>query len=367
MALYRRGGVWWVDCYVGSGANRRRVRKSTGTDNRIVASVIEQAVAAANGGITTRERAISIIDAVLPKDEKGLPLDEISSYYSACMQDEGRDLSDRVLRQRLRNCDNFAAWALKNTSAKRADEVSTKIAFAWIAELRKRNILGKTVNSYLGDMGTIWKMLMKRERVTQNPWPLVRVNRDSENEHSGRAFTDKEVENVLVECRKAGHDWHTVAMIGLYTGLRLKDCRMLEWSEIDFTTGEIVRIPAKTRRHGIRVRIPIHPRLLEVLKALPRTDRFVAPWRAAHDTNNRLQDGDCGFNEILRRAGVTAEDDGRDLISFHCFRHTFISRLAEAGVAPDVRMALVGHTSADTHAIYTHADGAAREAVMAIR
>ena len=40
-----------------------------------------------------------------------------------------------------------------------------------------------------------------------------------------------------------------------------------------------------------------------------------------------------------------------------------VSRLAKAGVAPDVRMRLAGHTSAENHAIYTHDDVSARAAI----
>jgi integrase len=40
--------------------------------------------------------------------------------------------------------------------------------------------------------------------------------------------------------------------------------------------------------------------------------------------------------------------------SFHSLRHTFTSWLANADVAPELRMKLTGHTTADVHAGYTH-------------
>jgi integrase len=41
-------------------------------------------------------------------------------------------------------------------------------------------------------------------------------------------------------------------------------------------------------------------------------------------------------------------------LSFHSLRHSFSSILANAGVSEERRMALVGHSTRDMHAKYTH-------------
>ena len=40
--------------------------------------------------------------------------------------------------------------------------------------------------------------------------------------------------------------------------------------------------------------------------------------------------------------------------TFHALRHSFTSALANAGVAPELRMKLTGHKSEAVHAGYTH-------------
>ena len=40
--------------------------------------------------------------------------------------------------------------------------------------------------------------------------------------------------------------------------------------------------------------------------------------------------------------------------TFHALRHSFTSALANAGVAPELRMKLTGHKSAAVHQGYTH-------------
>jgi integrase len=42
--------------------------------------------------------------------------------------------------------------------------------------------------------------------------------------------------------------------------------------------------------------------------------------------------------------------------SFHSLRHSFNSAMANAGIAPEVRMKLTGHMSLDMNDRYTHLD-----------
>jgi len=60
---------------------------------------------------------------------------------------------------------------------------------------------------------------------------------------------------------------------------------------------------------------------------------------------------DCTFAAILKAAGV---DD--PTITFHSWRHTFRTRLAEAGVSNDLAKRLGGWTQDATVQRYDHAD-----------
>ena len=60
------------------------------------------------------------------------------------------------------------------------------------------------------------------------------------------------------------------------------------------------------------------------------------------------------FRDIATKAGITGrvvtrEGKGRATNSktFHALRHTFVSSLANAGVAPDIRQKLAGHSSTE--------------------
>jgi integrase len=63
----------------------------------------------------------------------------------------------------------------------------------------------------------------------------------------------------------------------------------------------------------------------------------------------------------MRKAGVDSQPVKRDVgvrtlsrRSFHALRHSFTSALANADVAPELRMKLTGHSSEAVHRGYTH-------------
>jgi len=81
------------------------------------------------------------------------------------------------------------------------------------------------------------------------------------------------------------------------------------------------------------------------------------------------------FRTIMERAGikdsetVATGEAGRTRRSkgYHSLRHTFISLLANAGVAPEVRKKLTAHSDEAVHSAYSHLEvGTFRTAVEKI-
>ena len=356
MAIYKRGQIWWMDVYVGNG--KRRVRRSTGCKDEVQARLVEQSAVAVNKGLTSRRRVQGVLEALFPVEERSLAVGEIAAYYRQVMGEDGRVLSARAMAHRVSVLAAFAAWCQRSTRVVTVDEVDAEVAFAF---MRSLNVGGgrsaKTRNAYVGELGTAWKVFQRHGKAKENPWGLVRVERNRAEERTGRAFTDAEIQAIRSVAREVGCDWEGAILIALYTGLRQGDATHLRWADIDFELGVIRVRPSKTRRHGVEVVLPMHPVLRSWLEGRGGAARgeWVTPLRVGRRV------GDVGFNEVLRRAGVVAREGEK--LSFHCFRHTFVTRLAEAGVAPDVRMRLAGHTSAANHAIYTHDLVSARRAV----
>lgn len=99
--------------------------------------------------------------------------------------------------------------------------------------------------------------------------------------------------------------------LGVWTGLRLADCVLMEWSSIDFSRNLINCIPQKTRNKTQKsVTIPIHPRLQEELeKALKwKENNFVLP-----KVTERYQSNPSGVRKdalkVFDKSGFTTTEE----------------------------------------------------------
>lgn len=361
MSIYRRGEIWWMD--VRMGGSRKRVRKSTGCRDETQARIIEQAAVAVNRGITTRARARAIVDAMTP--DESLRLDEVAAWYAMTAEAEHATPSRLEMQKRMSAVGKAVAWMKANTRASCADDVSDELAWQYACFFEKsRQCAVKTRNAQVGMLHAVWETLIRHGKAASNPWKRARGARQVDQEAHGRAFSDDEVARILEASREVGCEWEGVVTVALYTGLRKRDVETLRWEDVDLAAGVIRKTPGKTARRGIRVAIPMHREVRRVIEAASRVGEFVFPWRAAHPNGQRPKPGDRFFAEVLAKAGIEAKDGER--ISFHCLRHTFVTRLAEAGVAQDVRMRLAGHTNAATSNAYTHDDASARAAIDAL-
>lgn len=162
---------------------------------------------------------------------------------------------------------------------------------------------------------------------------------------------------LLVDAAEA--EWKTLILLAYYTGVALSDCCRMGWTDIDLTGGKLSYTRQKT---GHKIIMPLHPELHAHLEAIAGTDQaapFIMPHKAAMKTSGRR-----GLSESFKRIAERASSDAQTVQSsghrkiskhsFHALRHSFTSALANAGVAPELRMKLTGHKSAAVHQGYTH-------------
>lgn len=356
MSIYRRPGskVWWMNIYRGPG--RKRIQMSTGCEEETQARIVEQGYVAMNKGETTREKLLKLVDLMCPAGEAGLKLEELGAWYRASAEDEGLRISKKGLDDRCNLCGRLYEWARRETRCNVVDEITPPVAWKFSQALGKSGCSAKSRNDYVSSLGTVWKMLIKRAKAKENPWENAKVQRNREEESHGRAFTREEEERIFAEAAAVGHEWYEASVIARYTGMRLTDVRFFRWEEIDFAEGWIHYRPKKTAKHNIKVDMPMHPRLRELLEKLARErasvgEEWVLPERHRNDCKKYFR-GDVPFKKILEKAGL--EERAGETLTFHCWRHTFDTRLAEAGVAQDVRMEMTGHRVAETERIYNH-------------
>ncbi|MBK8477557.1 MAG: tyrosine-type recombinase/integrase [Opitutaceae bacterium] len=177
-------------------------------------------------------------------------------------------------------------------------------------------------------------------------------------------FTVGELDALLVTA--AGTDWETAILLGAFAGLRLGDACNLTWESVDFAEGKLVFMPQKTDRKKKTLQIPMNDRLRKRIDKLASTDeaqktKFLCPTLAGREIGGRAGLSAAFIVEVMGKAAIATDNTERQgqghsvaRKSFHSLRHFFVSGMANAGVASDVRRKLAGHADEKQTARYSH-------------
>jgi integrase len=239
-----------------------------------------------------------------------------------------------------------------NTQAADCIEKIEHAAAAQFAKyLASTGIKSKTRKGLIDDLSTVWQAVRQTHPKIENPWPRVRpqVN-DSE---TGKPFTREQESAILHAAEKAGLGWHLACLLARHTGLRYSSVARLKWEEVDLDIGVIRHTPPKTSRHNIKVSVPLVAALHDALRKARQEAPdavYVLPLHAQAYTYRRSKSGPGLFATILSEAKVSGD------YTFHSWRHTFSTRLSEAGVSDDLAKRLGGWTEDATAARYDHAE-----------
>jgi integrase len=146
---------------------------------------------------------------------------------------------------------------------------------------------------------------------------------------------------------------HAMIIAALDTGMRRGEITSQRWEDVDFSQRVLFVTRSKTPEGESR-EIPLTARLHKYLLEHRKADGLVVDFRGRPV-------------RIVKRTWKTALKNAQIRhVRFHDLRHTFNTRLMEAGVMQEIRMALMGHsTGSRVHATYTHIElPAKREAIQ---
>jgi integrase len=209
----------------------------------------------------------------------------------------------------------------------------------------------------------VFNTAMRAGAIEKNPAGMLEV---ADIVHEERdPFTPSEVNALLAFAAKT--DWETAILLGALAGLRIGDAANLKWESVDFGATLIKFTPQKTSRKKRTLTVPMHPRLIAHLEKLASTDAaqkspFLCPALAGRDVSGRAGLSAEFIDKVMAPAGMDPDRTEKPKgvghrvarKSFHSLRHAFVSGMANAGVAADVRRKLAGHSDEKQTARYSH-------------
>ena len=255
---------------------------------------------------------------------------------------------------------SFADFASR-MQAKIAADVTEEIAQAYLTYYWNRGVSPKTYNSVLNMLQCVFRLLCK----DNNPFAEFKKRPGQIEERV--PFTVEQLQKIWETLNSPTyHMLHKEEMIvlyklALYTGARCGDLCLLRWSSVDMQNRVIRFMPHKTAHSSHKiVEIPIGDVLYEALSSLDLSTDYVLPnvaYRYQHNSGGISRD----TKKLLVAAGLKPNDSGTtrrvlavSRMGFHGFRHTAASIMICNGVNPLVVRDLLGHTSVDMTAHYTH-------------
>ena len=348
--LYKNNGGanWWM-MFRDPKRPGKYIRKSTGTSNQTIARQIERATYLSIKGQLEEKQLSGILDSIFGKHraKEGLPLDAVWSTYSNVIQRRDKQPGKDTLRIRHYVFNRFMRWVAASQPMEMIEDVSYDRALSYFDFLRKnKDLKDQTRKSQIDNLSAIWNTVAAVHEV-KNPWKDIRPKVRDGARHI--AFSHEQ-EAAILEAAKNSEDpvWYVPSLIARWTGMRLVDVCYLEWKDVDFTNRVIHAKPVKTRGYDISVTIPMVPVLTDALQQLARRGKYVLP-RLAKDYPVGLRK--FPFAKVLAAAGITDT-----AASFHSWRHTFRTRLAEAGIPDELAKRLGGWVQDKTAQRYDHAD-----------
>jgi integrase len=345
MAIYFHHGRWWFEWRT----RRERVRKNTGFGlaDKAKAQAVFEAFRLARDVKPKRSVVEGILEAIYADKprEDALALSSVWAVYDDWMQGKGKVLSRHALAYRRNSVARFVAWA-EGRKCRTMDDVDVSVSRAYVASVRSAGRTNKTVRDLASMLSSVWEAVGQIRPGVHNPWKAAIPDKDGSSV-SRSPFSVEEEARVLAAAKEVGHGWWLASTISRWTGLRYGDVARLDWSCIDLSARTIAVTPGKTARHGVSVLLPIADPLYDALCLTPpakRSGAVLPDHCAAYPAMFSPP-----FSAVLAKAGLSSPS-----FTFHSWRHTFRTRLADAGVSDDAARRLGGWTNLGMAAHYDH-------------
>ncbi|HLM97788.1 MAG TPA: site-specific integrase [Bryobacteraceae bacterium] len=341
--------VWWYE-FVYAG---RRVRESSGSVRKTIAVEAEK----------NRRLEFERANAGLPSVE---PQHRIRGVADV-LKDYAREYGVNHRANSVTMVKNRSAHLVRCLGGLMLSDLTGAVMLDYMAKrmsekTRGHRPAGRTINLEIeilaAALGHTWKTL----------WP--RVKKLAENRDVGRAL-ERDEERAILEtaARNQSRLIYPFLFTLAWTGLRSDEARVLRWSQVDFTgAGEITVGDSKTDA-GKGRRIPMSANLRAALSqhaawCAQKLGPLQPCWYVFPHCNRLAPDDALRPVTSLKTAWRSVRKAAKVNCRLHDLRHSFCTKMAEAGVPEGTMLDIMGHMSTAMLRRYSHIRSQARREAM---
>lgn len=319
MGLVKRGNVWWMSfTYEG-----RQVRKSTETSDKRLAEAILGKV------------KVQIVEG---------------KYFDKPKEDPKTflELMERYLREHASRRTHYRRYVnmVNNLKAFFGDpklhQVTPKMIVAFKNKRYADGVMPATINRELAMLKKAFNLACREWEWTKDN-PVCRVSMEREQNTRDHWLTEGDEQRLL----GAATPWvKELVIFAINTGMRRGEILGLTWAGVDFARRTVTIFRSK---NGERRTIPMNQTVLDLLsqkyakKSSGNELVFASQTETLLDGSNLRR----GFACALKAAKI-------ENLHFHDLRHTFTTRLVQAGVDLYKVQRLLGHKSPIMTQRYAH-------------
>ena len=300
MALYKRGSVWWMRFrYQG-----RQIRRST--------------------EVTDKKMAERIYFKVMGLVAEGKWFDAPPTPHKVVKDLLERYLHDYSARNKAalthRRDQSLAAHLLRAFGEVPLTQLRPAQLADYKASRRAQGAAPKTVNDELTLLSHAYKLAMLEwEWVTDNP--VLKITKEKVRNQIERWLTPEEEQRLLA----ASPPWlQEIILFALHTGMRQSEILNLQWPHVDLARRTLTILEQK---NGSRDTLPLNATAVEILQARAGVRSISIAYVFFNEAGHRMDARNLlrAFYPAMRKARI-------ERFRFHDLRHTFATRLIQAGV-----------------------------------
>ena len=313
MGLWKRGQVYWAYFYV----DGIRYQRSTGTANRRQAEQLFQKFK--DEANATRHRLV--------QSNPDMTFGELAARFTGSGCVTARHIYHLKILLPF-----FADIPVLRLTKSLAEDFRR-------ARKAENPIKDATVNRDLGVLRHVLYWAVDELLIHANPLSRLRMAREPRK--PVRVLSVQE-EDLLLGA--AAPHLRDIIVAALDSGMRRGELLNQLAEHVDLARRVLYVTKSKTAEGEAR-EIPLTQRLVELLAKRNQHAGLLFTFHG-----DKIRNLKTGWKNALRRANIRH-------IPFHGLRHTFNTRLMEAGVLQEIRMALMGHSAGQqVHSRYTHVE-----------